>query len=123
MTPSSRFHAAFGQFYARSASCVHRPPSATKEQPMRPPRVRMWLAATLGVAALSACAAPEETPPPAPEAPPPPAAAPVTPIDDRPLPPPFEALPPAVYVAKVKSLLTGLPPTEAELEAVTADRQ
>jgi hypothetical protein len=33
----------------------------------------------------------------------------------------FEAVPPAVYVAKVKNLLVGLPPTDAEIKAVTAD--
>jgi len=34
---------------------------------------------------------------------------------------PFSADPPNVYVAKVKNILTGLPPTDAELNAVTAD--
>jgi hypothetical protein len=34
---------------------------------------------------------------------------------------PFEALAPAAAVAKVKNLLTGLPPTDAELAAVAAD--
>jgi hypothetical protein len=34
---------------------------------------------------------------------------------------PFEATSPASYTAKVKDLLTGLPPTAAELGAVTAD--
>src|SRR3954471_1485702 len=32
-----------------------------------------------------------------------------------------ESLPPTVYVTKVKNLLTGLPPTEAEIQAVAAD--
>jgi hypothetical protein len=36
-------------------------------------------------------------------------------------PPPYEPLPPAVYAAKVKDLLTGFPLTQAELAAVTAD--
>jgi hypothetical protein len=34
---------------------------------------------------------------------------------------PFEPVPPSVYVAKVKNLLTGLPPTDAEVQQVTAD--
>ncbi len=34
---------------------------------------------------------------------------------------PWEAVSPAVYLAKVKNLLTGVPPTPAELAAVTAD--
>ena len=33
----------------------------------------------------------------------------------------FEADPPTVYVAKVKNLLVGLPPTADEVSAVTAD--
>lgn len=38
-------------------------------------------------------------------------------------PPPFEAVPVATYTAKVKSVLTGLPPTDAEVAAVRADPQ
>jgi hypothetical protein len=38
-----------------------------------------------------------------------------------PPPPPFEPVSPASYTAKVKNLMTGLPPTSAELAAVTAD--
>jgi len=34
---------------------------------------------------------------------------------------PFQADPPAVYVAKVKNVLVGLPPTDAEIQAVEAD--
>src|SRR5262245_64882583 len=34
---------------------------------------------------------------------------------------PFEPDPPMVYVAKVKNLLVGLPPTDAEVDAVIAD--
>ena len=34
---------------------------------------------------------------------------------------PFQADPPAVYVAKVKNLLVGLPPTDDEIKAVVAD--
>ena len=34
---------------------------------------------------------------------------------------PFVADPPSVYVAKVKNILVGLPPTDAEVAAVTAD--
>src|SRR5690242_4409799 len=34
---------------------------------------------------------------------------------------PFTPDPPAVYVAKVKTILVGLPPTDAEIAAVTAD--
>jgi hypothetical protein len=34
---------------------------------------------------------------------------------------PFQADPPYVYVAKVKNILTGMPPTDAEVQAVTAD--
>ena len=36
-------------------------------------------------------------------------------------PPPFNAVSPAAYVAKVKNLLVGLPPTDAEISSVTAD--
>lgn len=36
-------------------------------------------------------------------------------------PPPFEPLPPRAYAAKAKDLLTGLPLTDAELQAVTSD--
>ena len=39
-----------------------------------------------------------------------------------PPPPPYEAIAPASYAAKVKDLLTGLPLTEQELAAVTANR-
>jgi hypothetical protein len=35
--------------------------------------------------------------------------------------PPFVADPPSVYVAKVKNILVGLPPTDAEVAAVVAD--
>ena len=35
--------------------------------------------------------------------------------------PPFEADPPSVYVAKVKNILVGLPPTDDEVNAVAAD--
>ena len=38
-----------------------------------------------------------------------------------PPPPPFEAVSPKSYTAKVKNLLTGLAPTNEELQAVTAD--
>ena len=34
---------------------------------------------------------------------------------------PFEPEPPAIYVAKVKAILVGLPPTDAEISAVVAD--
>ena len=33
----------------------------------------------------------------------------------------FQADPPTVYVAKVKNVLVGLPPTDAEIQAVEAD--
>jgi hypothetical protein len=33
----------------------------------------------------------------------------------------FQAVPPSVYVAKVKDILVGLPPTDAEVSAVTTD--
>jgi hypothetical protein len=36
-------------------------------------------------------------------------------------PPPFQADPPSVYVAKVKNILVGLPPTDQEVMAVQAD--
>jgi hypothetical protein len=36
-------------------------------------------------------------------------------------PPPFNAVSPAAYVAKAKNLLVGLPPTDDEVSAVTAD--
>jgi hypothetical protein len=35
--------------------------------------------------------------------------------------PPFEAIPPKIYVAKAKNLLVGLAPTQAEIQAVEAD--
>jgi len=35
--------------------------------------------------------------------------------------PPFQADPPAVYVAKVKNVLVGLPPTDDEVKAIEAD--
>jgi hypothetical protein len=35
--------------------------------------------------------------------------------------PTFQAVPPSVYVAKVKNILVGLPPTDAEVAAVVAD--
>ncbi len=35
--------------------------------------------------------------------------------------PPFEPDPPGIYVAKVKNILVGLPPTDAEIAAVVAD--
>jgi hypothetical protein len=38
-----------------------------------------------------------------------------------PPPPPFQAAQPATYVAKVKNILLGLPPTDAEVQQVTAD--
>ncbi len=39
----------------------------------------------------------------------------------QPPPPPFEADAPAAYVTKVKNILVGLPPTDAEIRAVVAD--
>ncbi len=41
--------------------------------------------------------------------------------DGSPAPLPFQADPPSVYVAKVKNVLVGLPPTDAEISAVQAD--
>jgi hypothetical protein len=46
-------------------------------------------------------------------------AAPGDAVDDT----PYVGDPPAVYVAKVKNILVGLPPTDAELAQVTADRK
>jgi hypothetical protein len=43
------------------------------------------------------------------------------PADDAGVSAPFQADPPAVYVAKVKNLLVGLPPTDDEVAAVAAD--
>jgi len=40
-----------------------------------------------------------------------------------PTPPPFHAVPPSAYVAKVKNLLVGLPATDDEVNAVLADPQ
>src|SRR3954465_11527452 len=34
---------------------------------------------------------------------------------------PFEAVPPSIYVGKVKNVLVGLAPTEAEVRSVEAD--
>jgi hypothetical protein len=45
----------------------------------------------------------------------------VPPPDAGPTGPAFEPVAPAVYVGKVKNLLVGLPPTDAEVTAVTAD--
>ncbi len=50
-----------------------------------------------------------------------PPAAPPDPVHGKSSPIPFTASPPSVYVAKVKSVLVGLPPTDAEVEAVRAD--
>jgi len=44
-----------------------------------------------------------------------------SPVDGAPAAVPFQPDPPSVYVAKVKNLLVGLPPTDAEIQAVTAD--
>ncbi len=44
------------------------------------------------------------------------------PVETAELPPPFESVGPYTYVGKVKSLLTGLPPTDAEVQAVAADQ-
>src|SRR5690349_12286654 len=41
--------------------------------------------------------------------------------DDSPDAGPFEPMPPSVYVGKVKNVLVGLPPTDVEIQAVTAD--
>lgn len=46
---------------------------------------------------------------------------PLPPIGNQELPAFTEALSPAAYVVKVKNLLTGLPATDAEVQAVTAD--
>ncbi len=43
------------------------------------------------------------------------------PVATAPSAPPFQADPPAVYVAKVKNILVGLAPTDAEVQAVQAD--
>ncbi len=40
---------------------------------------------------------------------------------DVPAPPPFQADQPYTYVAKVKNLLVGLPPTDDEIQQVVAD--
>ncbi|MBV9947684.1 MAG: hypothetical protein JOZ69_12595 [Myxococcales bacterium] len=48
-------------------------------------------------------------------------AAPIPGNDGAAMVPPFEADPPAVYVAKVKNILVGLPPTDDEVKAVEAD--
>jgi hypothetical protein len=40
---------------------------------------------------------------------------------DAPAPPPFQADQPNTYVAKVKNLLVGLPPTDAEIQQVASD--
>jgi hypothetical protein len=43
------------------------------------------------------------------------------PSQSEPPPQPFQADPPTVYVAKVKDVLVGLPPTDQEIQAVQAD--
>ena len=45
------------------------------------------------------------------------------PVETVELPPTFESVGPESYVSKVKNLLTGLGPTDAELQAVRADEQ
>lgn len=71
----------------------------------------------LWLSALPAC---DPTSPPtvdlAPTAPTP---TPVSPDSTNPLPPAFETVSPQVAVTKIKNLLTGLPPTSAEIAAVT----
>ena len=70
------------------------------------------LSSLVGAAILSAAACNEGSPAsPSLGAPAPPADAAST----------FASVPPEVYVAKVKNLLVGLPPTDAEIAAVTAD--
>lgn len=49
------------------------------------------------------------------------AAQPAQPLSAASTPLPVETSPPAVYVAKVKNILVGLPPTDAEVKAVEAD--
>ncbi len=48
-------------------------------------------------------------------------AAPTTPLESSTDPLPSEVSPPSVYVAKVKNILVGLPPTDEEVKAVAAD--
>jgi len=45
----------------------------------------------------------------------------LAPVETAELPPAFEAVGPENYVSKVKNVLTGLPPTDAEVQAVRAD--
>lgn len=71
------------------------------------------LALTATLAAVAACSSSEDAAAPAP--PPPQALEPTS----EPL--PIETSPPAVYVAKVKNILLGLPPTDEEVKAVESD--
>lgn len=68
---------------------------------------RRVLSLVFALAAWTACKAKTPAPSPAP------------PLPDGGF--PFQAVPPAVYLAKVKSVLVGLPPSDAELAAVQAD--
>ena len=67
------------------------------------------------LAALVACGSSDSGAPTAPSS------GPVDPATGTAAPLPVETAPPSVYVAKVKNILVGLPPTDAEVQAVIAD--
>jgi hypothetical protein len=67
------------------------------------------LSVTSALAALAACTSDPAKPPT------------VTPLEASSDPLPTEVSPPSVYVAKVKNILVGLPPTQAEVKAVEDD--
>lgn len=92
-------------------------------------RTFVWLAVVLGASFAASCKGTVDTGTPSATgsagtaAPPSSTGAGGTGLVDPTLPPPevFEPVAPASYTAKVKTLLTGLPPTTAELATVTAD--
>ncbi len=68
------------------------------------------LGVSAALAAIAACHSGEDAPAPS-----------TAPLEGTTAPLPSEISPPAVYVAKVKNVLVGLPPTDEEVKAVVAD--
>ncbi len=79
---------------------------------MPPDKSVMALSFVLSLAAVAACSSEADVVPPAPE---------TAPLEGTTDALPSEVSPPSVYVAKVKNVLVGLPPTDEEVKAVTAD--
>src|SRR5262245_38482943 len=77
--------------------------------------VTLAIALASAVACASACSSGQPASPDGPPAPGP------STDNNNPPPKPFEPESPTVYVAKVRNILVGLPPTDDELQAVQAD--